>query len=554
MPDAVVQFPACPVPPASRAARRAAGRRRGAVRARSPAHPSFNIAAWRAAHAERCPACARSPRSSSCYFQHLARALHRGWALPLAAVPPRAEYKNYQSAYDNAPAVTAFLALLVRRGRARVAAATPHLVAPMGVVFRSQDTAHDKPRTTVDETAAGLNAALPPWLFSYDSVARALERFPRASWLAKVDLAKYYTQLSILEQHRTLLGVEWLGVYYEFTSPPFGISLAPAFASWVSAEIAAIARARGISVVATYIDDFLLAAPTAAAASAQLSKFLALLTELGVEYGPEKVEGPAQRMVFLGVGIDTVSAHLWLAPRSVEAFCAALRDAASRPALSPTAVQQLTGKLAWFGSVCTSLRWYARPFYSALAAAAPSAPVRVPPAAFTALLSALSSPDLLISPITAWLPPRPAVLLRTDASGSIGYGGHVGRRAFARPWHRNWQGCRSMTARELWPVAEALRLFPSLFRDKPVVVAMDNSSAVYAICRGHSACPASHRVLGRLLAAAAACNATLSPVHLPREQNTVADALSRFCSPWTGYLDAAGCPPPGRPAPEVAGG
>jgi len=161
---------------------------------------------------------------------------------------------------------------------------------------------------------------------------------------------------------------------------------------------------------------------------------------------------------------------------------------------------------------------------------------------------------LLVAPITAWLPPQSAVLLRTDASGTIGYGGHVGCRAFARPWHRNWQGCRSMTARELWPVAEALRLFPSAFRNRAVVVAMDNSSAVYASCKGQSACPASHRVLGRLLQAAAACNASLFPVHLPRAYNSVADALSRFTRAWTGSLDSSGCPPQSCAAYALEGG
>ena len=79
--------------------------------------------------------------------------------------------------------------------------------------------------------------------------------------------------------------------------PPLGLCpflLAPAFASWVSAEIAAMARARGVDIIIPYIDDFLVAAATEEECRAGLELVLELLAELGVEVAPEKVEGPCQ--------------------------------------------------------------------------------------------------------------------------------------------------------------------------------------------------------------------------------------------------------------------
>ena len=525
-------------PPAhSRAQRRAAARAHGArVAAQAP---GFVLHKWRAAHLERCAMCRTAPRTSQCYFRALARALSHGWRIPLNYRPPSTAVDNYKTALDNRSAVSKFLRWLVDRGRMRRVDWRPHIVSPMGVVFRTADTLRLKPRVVTDNTRAGLNAAVSKWGFRYDSVALALERFAPGAWLAKVDLAKYYTQLPILLDHQSLFGVEWEGVYYEYTSPPFGFALAPAFASWVSAEITAIARSRGINVVSAYIDDFLLAGDSHAAAAVHLRRFLALLDELGVAYGPDKVAGPLQSLVFLGVGIDTRSHQLWLEPSSVAAFTAALISAAARSTVALTTVLQLTGKLAWFASVVPALRWFARPFYAATTAATTS-DVTIPPAAFTALLAALAAPSAHRVPITAWAPPATAVLLRSDAAGDIGYGAHIGLRAFARPWTPAWRACKSMTAKELWPIAEALRLFGPQLRARTVVVAMDNASAVYAICRGQSACPPSHRVLGRILALAARLHITLLPVHLPRIHNTTADALSRFSTPWSGQLPASG--------------
>ena len=49
-----------------------------------------------------------------------------------------------------------------------------------------------------DATASGLNAACPAWPFAYDSVPRALRHTGRHSYLATVDLKKWFTRLGII--------------------------------------------------------------------------------------------------------------------------------------------------------------------------------------------------------------------------------------------------------------------------------------------------------------------------------------------------------------------
>jgi hypothetical protein len=69
-------------------------------------------------------------------------------------------------------------------------------------------------------------------------------------------------------------------------------------------------RQRGVLVVLLYIDDFFIAGSTFAACASALQIVLDLFAELGVEASPEKTEGPAQVLTFLGIQFDFVSRRL----------------------------------------------------------------------------------------------------------------------------------------------------------------------------------------------------------------------------------------------------
>ena len=473
---------------------------------------------------------------------HFSRSL-----VPLTACPPPFKRANYKSASDHPSVVDEFVAMLVARGRAVRCSSRPHLVAPLGVAFRATDLRREKGRVVYDATASGLNAACPAWPFAYDSVPRALRRTARHCYLATVDLKKWFTQLGMHPAFHRLCGFRWRGVYYTYTSVPFGLSLAPAFASAVSAAISRMARALGINVVSTYIDDFLIAAPSRASAQWALDRFLSLLRRLGVEYGPEKVAGPSQRLPFLGITIDTARAELTLSPARASALRAAL-SAAAASAHHARWLESLAGKLAWYSVVAPGLRPELSAVYACISAAHSPAGARLSASAAARAIAAIDAAGANPEPVWCWLPPRGNVLLRTDASGEIGYGGHVGLRAFARPWQPSWAACRSMTARELWPVAEALRLWPALFRNRVALAATDNSAMVFALCRFSSGCPRSLRIIRLIVARCAALRCSIIPCHLPRAANEVADALSRFRFSWTGFLPA----PPASASNAVA--
>ena len=68
-----------------------------------------------------------------------------------------------------------------------------------------------------------------------------------------------------------------------------------------------------MSLAIHYLDDFLFVGPSMSTVCAQsLHRALTLCKELGVQVAPEKMEGPATVLTFLGIEIDTVARQLEL--------------------------------------------------------------------------------------------------------------------------------------------------------------------------------------------------------------------------------------------------
>ena len=70
---------------------------------------------------------------------------------------------------------------------------------------------------------------------------------------------------------------------------------------------------RGVHSALHYLDDFLVMGPPGQNSCAEaLATTLALCEELGFPVAPEKTEGPATTLTFLGIEIDTKKLQLCL--------------------------------------------------------------------------------------------------------------------------------------------------------------------------------------------------------------------------------------------------
>ena len=92
---------------------------------------------------------------------------------------------------------------------------------------------------------------------------------------------------------------------------PFGLRLAPKIFSALAVGLLWMLHSRGADRSLHYLDDFLLMGHPESRSC--LDGFLALCEELGVPVAPEKMEGPATMLNFLGVReIDMVAMQLWM--------------------------------------------------------------------------------------------------------------------------------------------------------------------------------------------------------------------------------------------------
>ena len=136
----------------------------------------------------------------------------------------------------------------------------------------------------------------------------ALLRFVRpGDWFTTLDLADAYYHIRIYPPHRKFLRFAFQGVIYEFSVLPFGLSLSPrVFVKCTEAALGPLST-KGIRL-ATFIDDFLLAASSAQEAIAHTEHTMAHLSSLGFRFNLKKsVLTPPQSITFIGLSLDSVT-------------------------------------------------------------------------------------------------------------------------------------------------------------------------------------------------------------------------------------------------------
>lgn len=104
---------------------------------------------------------------------------------------------------------------------------------------------------------------------------------------------------------------------------------------------------RGFTSVVVYPDDFLVIAPTQEACQLAFSTLLQLLQDLGFSISWHKVVQPTQKLVFLGVEIDTVHFSLSLPASKLTELQRVVSNFLNKRQVNKKQLQQLAGKLNW---------------------------------------------------------------------------------------------------------------------------------------------------------------------------------------------------------------
>lgn len=126
--------------------------------------------------------------------------------------------------------------------------------------------------------------------------------------MAKCDIQSAFRLLPVHPSDFELLGFKFEGSWYVDKAMPMGCSVACATFEAFSTFIEWVVKDKISSPHIThYLDDYLIADPRDTPTCAErLRVFQETAAELGVPLAEEKTEGPATRLTFLGIQLDTV--------------------------------------------------------------------------------------------------------------------------------------------------------------------------------------------------------------------------------------------------------
>ena len=286
---------------------------------------------------------------------------------------------------------------------------------------------------------------------------------------------------------------------------------------------------RGFPLIIVYLDDFLVIGRTREECQVAFDTLYSLLLSLGFTISPSKVVHPCQKLVFLGVEIDTIQLSLSLPQRKLHDLKSVLLSFQSRTRVSKRQLQQLAGRLNWACKVVYGGRTFLRRILDLMNS-----------------LQKQSSKCLLneefFKDISWWLEflevfngqcpfhdIRPVKNLHTDAC-STGIGAVFGDDWFysnllvdnpsLAHLHINYK--------EALCIVFAVERWAPFLRDKVVHIHCDNTAAVAMLNKGSTRNSLMMTYLRRLFWCSATYNFRLEVFHVPGVFNVLADHLSRL--------------------------
>jgi len=216
-----------------------------------------------------------------------------------------------------------------------------------------------KPRLVID-LSQNLNDMLQHVPFSYSTVRDAVALSSPECWYGKLDLSNCFLSFPLHPSALPHFIFRFDGQLYQFTRLPFGLSSAPYICTQLLSVVAFRLRCAGIAAHVRYLDDFLLIETSRADSQRALDIAQASITAFGLVVNPDKTEGPAQRLAFLGVQLDSAAQTLACTPERVTELLTLLRAAAHGIHIRLSELDTLVGKLQFAAQVLPGFRPFTR--------------------------------------------------------------------------------------------------------------------------------------------------------------------------------------------------
>lgn len=536
----------------------------------SPVDSPLDPAALHRLHRERCGVCrAAGGARSDCYIHKLLDVCRYGWLLNTAAVPTHRP-RRYPLRSEERAALDADLRADLAAGYVEQVPRTdicptmsPRFVITKQVLARTDmasaieagTVSIDDPacwrikyRAVTDFSQSGINDAADKWPCSMPSIDEAVSLCRVGGWAASCDIRKGFSNIPLAQSSSTYMVFEqqdhddvWRR--YRYRTCGFGHTAFPGGFMVFTAELLEVCRARGIPCT-VYVDDWFVVGATKAACQTNLDALIAVLNEVGFTVAPEKVVQPTQLCPWLGFVIDLSTSRVVVSKARFARLRAEARWCLEHASRCPTArLATIAGRLSHAAQAVVGSRAFLVALHSM---AAVDRPVVSLSAAARDDLSWWMTESIEHNGVRAWMrggsphPELPFLSFFSDASGVDGFGAHtasecvVGSYGDADP---------TVPYRELWAVFRMLQhvLGSKATSDVPptrhvvprgsILVALtDAAGNCFRINSGRASGAGSPTVqlIRRIFALCHDRGITLVALHVPREANSLADALSHI--------------------------
>ena len=374
----------------------------------------------------------------------------------------------------------------------------------------------------------------------FADAARAVVRLGRGCHLVKLDVEAAYKQVSVHPDDWHLLGFKWQGHFYYERVLPFGLKSSCRIWEWYATALHRMFESMGIDCVIHYIDDFLFVIKSRTEADGHLERALDLCRRLGIPMSAAKTEGPCTALIFLGILLDTVAMTASLPAEKLAEIRRLAEVWASKSSATAKELQSLAGTLAFACCVVRPGRFFIRSLFARAAqmkaagadrhsAWSLTADVRADIAWWGTFAPAWNGTSLLLE--KEWTEAH-RIEFFSDACGS-GYGAHYGPHWFEARWTAQNRADAMRAEQESMPYFEMYALVTAAmtwgheWRGKKIMFRSDCMPVVYAVNGGSSPVPQIMHLLRELARSACLHGYDFRCLHIPGEDNTIADLLSR---------------------------
>ena len=543
-----------------------------------PVKSDINCELWLAYHARHCSLCSPTKVHQDCYFKLIYHFLRTGFEPPEAPdveqvkkAPHRAYVKQWKK--EKKRCGIAFKKW-IRESESLMSERTnimPSFYSPLLPVVREKDKwrfectgAEYKVRLCLDLKCSGYNERLYDWPFRYRGLEAIAESVQENDWLAALDISRFYLRLPAGKKLREAQWFQDPSSYAGSTADndkranhrlkfrqllavAFGLKSAPAWASLVSGELCRIFESFGIHVAGVYIDDILLRARSKERLQEDMQLAERIATALGLPFN-DKTVGPAQKLIYLGVEIDTTCCALRLTQEHRKYAMSRVAEALKKSKISRATLDSLCGILTWVSFVFDSGKPRRNRLYSALAQAIARGKDVELRGELRAQLhwwyQALRKRTCMAAKFWTSQPDTPLVC--SDASGEDGWGACAFGLHIVGAWPANWRQSTGeddphMLYKELVPPVVTTLLLAPMLKQQVLCCALDNAGVAFTINKLSCGCERSLELLRPFADSLARGRFAVIAGHAHRVHNSHTDKLSHSlsCDMWSQVADDA---------------